>query len=186
MTVFAGVDLSFTSPAITIFDSSKELKFENLQIYNIYQENRKTKTHAGNYGNVIVEEMPLWTSQEQRFDIISDWAIDKIKDCDVLVLEGYSYNSIGAVFDIAENGGVLKNKLYHLGKSFILASPGAQKKCFTGKGNANKQKTVDTFIEKFGVDLSKIIGLSDKYKKPIDDITDSVSLMYYGYINHAN
>lgn len=179
--IYAGIDLSYTSPAITVYNNKDPLVYSSLLMYNIYQETRKTKTNAGVYGgNLFIEEMPLWSSQEERFDIISDWAIDKVKDCDVIVLEGYSYASTGAVFDIAENAGVLKNKLFHLNKEFILASPGAQKKCFTGKGNANKVKTIDTFVEMFGVDLSEVIGLSDKYKKPIDDICDSVSLMYYG------
>ena len=45
--------------------------------------------------------------------------LNKLWDLEKVFIEGYSFGSVGQVFNIAENTGVLKNKLFNLPKFLI-------------------------------------------------------------------
>lgn len=60
----------------------------------------------------------------QRYDSISDWAVDKVLGCNYVGLEGYAYGASGrAIFQIAENCGLLKYKLWEAGITVDVIAP---------------------------------------------------------------
>ena len=93
----------------------------------------------------------------QRYNSISDWAVDKVLGCDYVGLEGYAYGASGrAIFQIAENCGLLKYKLWEAGIAVDVIPPTKVKKDATGKGNADKRKMVDAFELDTGVNLQNL------------------------------
>lgn len=177
--IICGIDFSYTSPAICVYDTDTPLVFDSLKFYNMY----KVKKLQGVYANVRVDPYPDFTCPEERFQNIRDWALDIVisNNVEEAVIEGYALGSrAGLIFQIAENTSLLKNALYNNNIPFITPAPTAVKKVFVGKGNASKEDVVDAFIRRTGVDLSKHLGLSDKdkYKKPIDDLCDSFALLH--------
>lgn len=125
-----------------------------------------------------------YESQEERFEQISEWAIQilvKFKVTDVC-LEGYAMGAKGQVFNIGENTGLLKHKLWKNNISIITPAPSAIKKFFTTKGNAKKEDMYATFIEETGLDLEALLD-SKRGGNPISDIVDSFAMCKYGLEN---
>lgn len=174
MKVIAGIDYSMSSPAICIYDTSKEFKFENLLFFSLYDGAKRTH---GVHGNIEISGHQKWECSEQRYRQIADWAVNilikhKVQE---VTLEGYAMGaSSGLVFNIAENTSVLKQKLYDLGLKYTAPAPSAVKKNFTGKGNANKQAMCEEFYKRFGVKPHEIFN-GKQYDSPENDIVDSVA-----------
>lgn len=124
-------------------------------------------------------EYPDHKSNIERFDLLSNLLIDKIKvKVDEIRFEGYSFGSKGQVFDLAENTGMMKYKLYKDGYPIVVVPPTVIKKFATGKGNANKEamysawsKINPSLFDLFGVKESKT-----KIPSPINDIVDAYYL----------
>ena len=83
--------------------------------------------------------------------------------------------SRGRVFHIAENTGVLKQKIYERGIDFEVIPPSTWKKEVVGKGNADKKYV----YESMNVDLKSIFK-SKSITSPINDIADSYFICKYG------
>ena len=64
-----------------------------------------------------------------------------------VVMEGYSYGSIGRTFELGELGGMIKMLLNKHGIPYSIVPPTVWKKEIIGKGNANKD-TIKWEIEK--------------------------------------
>lgn len=175
MTILAGIDYSMTSPAICIYDTDEEFKFENLKLYNI----QGTKNRVGVYGNISIELFQDWGTNEERFRNICKWAsniLEKNKVTEACI-EGYALgSSSGLVFQIAENASLLKQYMNINGISFTTPAPSQVKKTFTGKGNAKKELVVETFYRVMGVKMHDILGIKEM-AKPIDDLCDSVAIL---------
>jgi Holliday junction resolvasome RuvABC endonuclease subunit len=94
--------------------------------------------------------------------------------CSRVALEGYAYNATGRVFNIAENTGVLKYKLYQASIPVYVIEPTVVKKLATGKGNADKQMMFDSFFEETKLDLHNMITPNKtNVGSPVTDIVDS-------------
>lgn len=176
MTAIAGLDFSYTSPAICVYNTEDEFKFDNLKLYNLGDK----KTRVGTFGNISVEFFSPYSSQEERFRNITAWAgnilgINKVTSA---CIEGYSFGaSSGLVFQIAENASLIKQYMNLNGIEFTTPSPSQVKKNLTGKGNAKKDAMVDRFQSIFpGIILNDILGVKPM-AKPIDDIVDSFAVM---------
>ena len=136
--------------------------------------------------NVIGYEHKEYNGPIERFKNLSDWVLHiletlhkKQKD-KIIFIEGYSYGSKGqAIFQIAENGGILK---YRLQKKYNCKTivPSVIKKFATGKGNADKEMMYDFFKRESGEDLMKVFDVQ-KLNNPITDIIDSYYIMKAGY-----
>ena len=114
-------------------------------------------------------------------DTISDWALSIIDTAiGNIFIEGYSFGSKGLVFNLAENMGTLKHKLYVLNKRFKSIVPGQIKKNATGKGNADKLKMYEQFVKDTNIDLVKEFEQT-KLNNPVTDIVDSYYIAKYGY-----
>lgn len=170
--IISAIDFSMTSPAICVYDTSTEIKFDNCIFYNI--SNIKKKPYRK---NIHYTEMPFFKCDEERFDILSNWALEaiQINFCKNVIMEGYSFGSKSSrIFQIGENGGVLKHKLYINGISIKLIPPTEVKKHFNGKGNANKDGMIDS------LKTQENITLSSDSKSPTSDIVDAYAILKTG------
>lgn len=175
----AGIDYSYTSPAICVYDTLKPLSFESLRFYNFFADDRKKKLN-GEFGNIRIDNHPEWASQEERFRNICTWAsqILKFHGVSEACIEGYSMgSSSGLVFNIAENASLIKQYMSVSGIKFTTPTPSQVKKNFTGKGNSKKDAMVASFHEKFPhIKLQDILAVKEM-AKPIDDIVDSYAVL---------
>ena len=186
-----GIDYSLTTPAICVCNG--EFEFKNCKFYYLTNVNKYSgdwikedtlgvrKKGEFNYWLINGRLHLPYTTQVQRHDQISNWAFDIIGDSiDNIFIEGYSYGSKGLVFNLAENMGTLKHKLYKANKEVRIIVPGVIKKLATGKGNANKEKMYKQFVKDTGIDLMKIYE-QKKLNNPVTDIVDSFYVAKAGY-----
>ena len=124
---------------------------------------------------------PDWTTEEERHHKISEWALGLCKDADLIVIEDYAMGAKGRVFNIGENAGLLKWKLWQAGLKFEKVAPTLLKKFATGKGNADKDKMHQAFLDRFGVNLkASMTPDATKVGNPVSDIVDAIFLSCYG------
>ena len=175
-----GIDYSLTSPAVCINNEGE---------YMFYYLTSKKKYIGQMAKNIIGFEHQEYDTPIKRFSQISDWAINTfnrltydLKNLKVFI-EGYSFGSKGqAIFQIAENCGILKYRLQQLNISYDTVVPSVVKKGATGKGNADKDMMYEAFLKETNIDLKKIFD-TDKVGNPISDIADSYFIQKVGYEN---
>jgi Holliday junction resolvasome RuvABC endonuclease subunit len=179
--IIAGIDYSMTSPAICIYNTDDEFKFENCEFYFLTQlkkyKNLTLKNVNGHYFDYI--------DNMNRYDLISSYFVDRILDAGVahVFIEDYSMGSKGKVFNIAENTGVLKYRLWLLQLIVTTIPPTAIKKFATGKGNANKEKMQKVFEQENKVRLKDILHMTENQWNPSSDIIDAYYICKYGCYN---
>jgi len=178
-----GIDYSLTSPAVCINNEGE---------YMFYYLTSKKKYIGEMTKNIIGYEHQEYDTPIKRFSQISDWAINTfnrlsydLKNLKVYI-EGYSFGSKGqAVFQIAENCGILKYRLQQLNINYDTVVPSVVKKGATGKGNADKDMMYESFVKETKIDLKKIFD-TDKVGNPISDIADSYFIQKVGYENSSS
>ena len=177
-----GIDYSLNSPAVCV-STNGGTSFSDCYFYYLTS---KKKYMGKMLENVIGYEHKEYNGPIERFKNLSDWVLHILdtlhkKQTDKnIFIEGYSYGSKGqAIFQIAENGGILK---YRLQKRYNCRTivPSVIKKFATGKGNADKEKMYEQFTRTQGVDLMKVFDVQ-KLNNPITDIIDSYYIMRAGY-----
>ena len=174
-----GIDYSLTSPAICI---TKDFIFENSQFFFL---TNKKKYIGPMSKNIFGFEHKEYNTPIHRFSQISDWAFDTIKETihttQKVFIEGYSFGSKGqAVFQIAENCGILKYRLQEMDIDYETVVPSVVKKGATGKGNADKDLMYESFSKETNTDLKKIFDV-EKIGNPVSDIVDSFYIAKVGY-----
>ena len=185
MKKLVGIDYSLTSPAICVTD---DFIFEHSHFYFLTNK----KKHMGKFGNIIGYEHQPYTDPIQRFTQISDWVLKILKlnypgkhTCGIgpaIAIENYSYGSKGqALFQIAENCGILKYRLLEQEWDYSVIVPSVVKKLATGKGNADKEMMYEQFSKDTKTDLKKLLDTT-KAGNPVSDIVDSwyIAKAHYG------
>ena len=206
-----GIDFSINSPSMMYCKDDGEYHF--VSFFNDEGKdwkNSKAKTfryHNLLFENNVVEMIPYTRltiskdyRQEQK-DKMEDamklalLIINKIKsivieDEDVKIgLEGFSFGSKGASYiDLIMYNCFLRYKIVETfgPDSLVIVSPSEGKKLFSGKGNANKEKMIESFISNFigdekieNTELWKFCSSNElDYNniKPIDDLIDSCGI----------
>ena len=176
-----GIDYSLTSPAICI---TNDFVFENSKFF--YLTNKKKYIGKMSYNMFGFEHME-YDTPIRRFSQISDWTFDTINQTInshlKVFIEGYSFGSKGqAVFQIAENCGILKYKLQTMDIDYDTVVPSVVKKGASGKGNADKELMYESFSKETNTDLKKIFDTT-KIGNPVSDIVDSYYVAKVGYEN---
>tara|TARA_Y100000385_G_scaffold260597_1_gene290609 strand:- start:3912 stop:4493 length:582 start_codon:yes stop_codon:yes gene_type:complete len=180
-----GIDYSLNSPAICI--ATGDLSFENCKFYYVSSK----KKYIGNFGkNIIGSEYKEWTDPIVRFNNLANWAIKSIRSygdmnlfdgTQTVHIEGYSYGSKGqAIFQIAENCGILKHSLLAKKLKYETVVPSIVKKFATDKGNANKELMYEQFCKDTKTDLMKTFDMQT-LSNPITDIVDAYYIARCGY-----
>ena len=190
MRKIAGIDYSLTSPAICVWESTDDrlFDFDSCDLYYLENSQRWKSTTASSHGllNLHPEEYPEWNTEEERHDLLSNWAMSIIQGCNEIYLEGYAFATVGKshVRSVAENTGLLKHKMHKVKQTFSLVPPTVVKKYATGKGNANKEVMYEAFSAELVTpsDLkSRLTPKSKKLSNPVTDIVDSYWLCKYGW-----
>lgn len=173
---WAGIDYSMSCPALHM--SNNPLDFESGISYFLIDSNK----FIGTFKNIVGIKSESYDSDENRFDNISNIFLDLLikHKVEFVGIEGYSFGSSkGLVFNIAENTGLLKHKLWKNNIPFSVYPPKTIKKFATENGNANK----DMMYDSFGVDLKTILSYTKStVGSPIGDIVDSYYICKYHYI----
>ena len=171
--IIAGVDYSLRGPAVCIYNSSSgAFGHKSCSFYFLTNTQKYAKTFSP---NIIGERFHKWDCETSRYETIADWACDKLVGCEQVALEGYAYGAKGnRLFQIAENTGVLKYKLFLLMMPIEIVSPSEVKKFATGKGNANKLDMHSAFVKDTQINLKQEISPDQKdISNPVSDIVDS-------------
>ena len=168
-----GIDYSLNCPAVCILDHKG---FLSSKFYYITTK----KKYEGNITNNIKGFlMKPWEDPIERFKLLSDFVLENLPNNSIIFIEGYSFGSKGrAIFQIAENGGILKYRL--TGQEYHIIPPANVKKFATGKGNADKEKMYEAFCKDTKTDLKKVFD-TQKIGNPISDIVDSFYIAKLGY-----
>lgn len=172
--VVVGIDYSITSPGLCIAKKEK-FSFKACQFHYLNKKDISAR-------NIHHHEYPSYNLDIERYSLISDWVISQIgdlKDDCVVYLEGYAFSARGLVFNIGENGGMLKYKLWYNGIPFFITPPSTIKKFATGKGNASKEMMYESFLKETKCDLW---DKSKKLNSPATDIIDSYFICKYGAV----
>ena len=185
-TTIVGIDYSLNSPAICI--AGDNFDFDKCSFHFLTSK----KKNIGQFGkNIFGYEYKEYNTPIERFTNISNWALDIIhkhkSDTAKVFIEGYSFGSKGqAVFQIAENCGILKYKL-QMSPTMLYDTivPSVVKKYASGKGNADKQLMYDSFKEHTKKDLLKMFDMG-KLNNPVTDIIDSYYIAKVGYENSSS
>lgn len=177
--IYAAIDYSMTAPAITVHNDKNEFSAHTSKFFYLTDIKKSLIHDNKNFTGTL---QSAYSSPEERFNNISEWAIRVLNSNSVKVvfIEGYSMGSKGQVFQIGENTGVLKHKIYMNNIDIIAFAPTEIKKVATGKGNADKFKMQEQFIKDTGLDLKKIMGLTEKQWSPSGDVIDSFYVMKTG------
>ena len=190
MRKIAGIDYSLTSPAICVWKSTNDrlFDFDSCDLYYLENSQRWKSSTATSHGilNLHPEEYPEWNTEEERHDLLSNWAMSIIQECNEIYLEGYAFATVGKshVRSVAENTGLLKHKMHKVKQTFSLVPPTVVKKYATGKGNSNKEVMYEAFSAELVTppDLkSQLTPKSKKLSNPVTDIVDSYWLCKYGW-----
>ena len=188
MMKIAGIDYSLTSPAICIWkdkDDNRQFNFNMCTIHYLETTQRLKRATEHEILNLYPEVYPEWETEEQRHDLLSEWAMKCIRGCYVFI-EGYAFATSGKshVRSVAENSGLLKHKMYKSNQPFLSIPPTVIKKFATDKGNANKELMYDAFSKQCvaPVGLQKTLRpRSNKLTNPTTDIIDSYWICKYGW-----
>ena len=168
--IIAGIDYSLTSPAICILNGDTWC-WDNLTFYFLTDKPTRAKTYLD---KIHGERLQDWNHEAERYCSIADWAKELVIGCGDVALEGYSYGSKGKVFNIAENTGILKYKLYELSIPLTIYAPQAIKKFATTKGNATKDKMYESFVKDTNRQIMySIMPKAKKVGNPVSDVVDS-------------
>ena len=164
-----GIDYSITCPCLCLFDERRAFKFDNCFFYYL----TNTKKYADKIApNITGESFQEYVQDVDRFDTISEWATNLCIGAADVGMEGYAYGAKGRVFNLAENMGLLKYKLYKHAIPVTIVEPAKVKKCATGKGNADKQVMYETFSKETNTDLKSVFG-QKTLSNPVTDVIDS-------------
>lgn len=179
----AGIDYSMSSPCIAIHPRKPIKNFNDCIVFLYTKESKYGGSFNDNIHGIVAHP---YEHEMERFHNISEWALAILNRYDVkdVCLEGYSMGSKGAVFNIGENTGILKWKMWRDGYNVITPAPTTVKKTFAGKGNAKKDAMVQAFDTRFDMNLAQVIGYKRKtIESPLSDIVDAVAMADYGITN---
>jgi len=175
--ILAGLDYSITSPGLTIVNTQKPLRFENMEMFFVTTK----KALVGDFKNLHGFQYPEWKCAEERYHKLAQMYFGILKrfGVDVLMLEDYSYSSSNQTLNLAEALSVLKQFMWESGLNYFSIPPSKLKKQSTGKGNADKSTMIRSFYSREKCQtFNEILGIkSEKVDaKPIDDLVDSAWL----------
>ena len=182
--IIAGIDYSLNGPAICVFNSKDKFRFENCSFYYLTDKKSLAKTFLSRIHGKMLSP---YNHDCERYDTISEWAVEMCYGCEQVAIEGYAYAAKGRVFNIAENTGLLKYKFYQQSMPVEVVNPSIVKKMATGKGNADKNLMHQAFVKETKHNLFNLITPNRKnIGNPVSDIVDSYYIcksLYYEIVS---
>lgn len=178
--IVCGVDYSLTSPAITVHKGD-EWSIDNCKFYYFVGKESLVVTDKDFTGFVY----PKFECDPHRYNNLADWSMSIIRENKVekMFIEGYAFGAVGRVFQIAENAGLFKYKVWKEGIPYSIFAPSEIKKHATGKGNATKEKLYEAFLAETSVDIRQRLNIIKLTQwNPLSDIVDSYYIAKLGFM----
>ena len=173
----AGIDYSMSSPGICTHWGEK-WSLENCRFFYLTKTKKLADTFFG--GMVEGKMSKEFKCSMDRYDFISDWAMSKVSFHDHAMIEGYAYAATGRVFDIGENTGILKYKIWNARIPLQVATPTQIKKFATGTGSATKEMMYGAWLEETDMDLmEEMTPRRTNVTSPISDVVDAYYICKY-------
>jgi Holliday junction resolvasome RuvABC endonuclease subunit len=180
---YIGIDLSLTSPAVCVHIGD-DFSFDNCRFYFLTDIQKRVNTFLTLRGDVTVTAFPMnsYSSPEERYHNITTHIMKVIDQHNVVqvFLEDYAYNATGQVFQIAENAGQLKYRLWTRKLEYTCIPPTVIKKFATDKGNATKEMMEAAFLQETGIELKGPLGMTKKQWNPSSDLIDAYYIVKCG------
>lgn len=183
----AGIDYSMSCPCLCIYvpkHDDDEFTIDNCYFMYITTQRKYGGHFFANKIVGLVQDPKSFDCDIARYDALSDQMIELLQsnNCVEVALENYAYAAKGRVFNIGENTGLLKYKLYTIGHVVHTYEPTVIKKFATGKGNAKKEQMYDAFYNETAVDIKAHLRYTkESCESPISDIVDSYYICKYQY-----
>lgn len=180
-----GVDYSMTCPAACICLNEEEFAFEHCKFFFLTDSIKNAAPVKSE--QIFSAPIPEYKTDEQRFDSLSEcfMVFALLYGAKEVAIEGYAYGGSGVVFQIAENTGLLKHKLYKQNIGLSIYPPTRIKKFATENGRADKEMMYDAFIKETGVDLKSLLNYTkSKTSSPIGDIVDAYYICKFHFYNN--
>jgi hypothetical protein len=172
--VLGAVDYSMCCPCVCIFTGGAVFNYESCIFFYLTDTKKYAQKFNGNIHGKLFSE---WEEEMERYCSIADWAMDILKGCSQVAIEGYAFGATGKIFNIAENTCILKYKLYQEGIPTTIIPPTENKKLFCGRGNGDKNAMHDAFLAETGINLKLILTPNKQDSvSPVSDIVDSYAL----------
>lgn len=175
-----GIDLSITCPAV-VFHKGENWNWKNCKFF-YYTSHKKSIFPSDVFRGSLYAD---WTIDMERYGNISQFILSIVHKTkpQSINLEGYSFGSKGQVYNIGENGGILKWHLHEKSYQCNIIPPTVIKKFATGKGNAKKESMYDAFVIDTGLNLCDTLNVSSPDKSPCSDVVDAYFICKYGHMN---
>lgn len=181
--VYAGIDYSLNCPAMCIYNSDDgEFCHQNCRYYfnqnNVsYKEQLIRK--SWDIKNIIPHTQYEIEDYITRYAVLADWVISILilENVSIVAMEDYALGAQGKVFNIAECTMMLKLYMDMVGLEVHRYSPTLVKKCFCGKGNANKDLMIEKYDSIYNIDIKGIL-CKNTSDSPVSDIVDSHAMLY--------
>lgn len=180
--IVAGIDYSLTSPSICVIDADI-WQFDKCEFYYIVKKEKNVVTDGRQFFGTVY---PEYLCDAHRYDNLTNWSLDILMDSHVekVFMEGYAFNAVGRIFQIAENTGMLKHSMWKNKIPYDVFPPSLIKKFATTKGNANKEAMYESFLEETGIDIRKKLDIrSEKQWNPLSDIVDAYYIAKCGFMS---
>lgn len=182
--IVAGIDYSLSSPAICIHEGDT-WDYNNCKFYYLVKREKQCNVEDPYFPSVY----PEYNDDLERYENLSNWSLNILSKhkTEKAFIEGYAFGAVGRVFQIAENAGLLKYMISRVhGIDYGVFAPTEIKKFATGKGNANKEKMLESFFAETGVDIrSKLDIMNHNVWNPISDIVDSYYIAKFGFVKET-
>jgi len=164
-----GVDPSINSTGLYVMG----LDEKTLDV-DYYEHRGFTQVKKNESADIIYFKKKEFENNIEQYNWMKEEIFNFIACADYVAIEGYSYNSTGKIFDMAEFIGCLKYHLYVSNIPIRIYEPAVVKMYATGNGNCDKIRMCDEYdkLKDGQTDLSHL----PQYKNPKEDIVDAYYL----------
>lgn len=170
--IICGIDMSVNSPAV--------VKFHLDDNYNVIYKDYLGFTQVKKYqcDNILHYNKKDFKDNYAQYLYIKDNIESFIKGSDYVAIEGYSYNSTGRIFDIAEISGLVKISIYQFGIPLRIYEPSTVKISNRCKGNCDKISMEESYNKlEDKIDLFHLPAVYEKKSgNPADNIIDAFTI----------
>lgn len=173
--MIVGVDYSMTCPAACIYSDTPQFWIAHNRAYpsiNALSTSVITTTDVMPRAEFVAEQFIEWLRQRS--------------DVRTVAIEDYAFSATGRVFHIGEHTGVLKYLLYKSGYAVKSIPPTVIKKFATGKGNADKPRMTQAFLDVYPsaeawrpVFFPRTTRHASPAKSPLSDLADAYWISKY-------
>ena len=173
--MIVGVDYSMTCPAACLYSDTPQFWIAHDRVYPSF-------TALSTSVITTTEMMPRAEFVAQQF---IEWLRQR-SNVRTVAIEDYAYSATGKVFHIGEHTGVLKYLLFQSGYTIKSIPPTVIKKFATGKGNADKSRMTQAFLNVYppaeawrSVFFPRTAQTASPAKSPLSDIADAYWISKY-------